>query len=112
MLVVPPLGHTTCCMQRLVHVVEVPQTFGIEAPHTWLPEHMPHERTLPQPSPVTPQLAFCAAHVVGVQMGVPHWLAMTAPQLCPAGQVPQSSALPQPSPAIPQPMFCAAHVVG
>jgi hypothetical protein len=66
----------------------------------WVASQVPQVSVPPQPSETVPQVAPCAAHVVGVQ---PHWPGVPPPpQVWGAGQVPQSTVPPQPSGAVPQ----------
>jgi hypothetical protein len=65
---------------------------------------------LPHPSEMMPQLAPCAAHVVGVH---PHWFIMLPPpHVFGIVHPPQSIVWPHPSEMPPHVAFCAAHVVG
>ena len=71
---------------------------------------MPQLSTLPQPSPIWPQLAPAPAQVMGVQ-ALPQWLAVPPPpQICGDVQVPQVMEPPQPSGTEPQ-LSPAGHVV-
>jgi hypothetical protein len=88
-----------------VQLGEVPQTFGIAAPQTWLapPQDVgPQLMTVPQPSVANPQLNPCCAQVRGMHGGVPHTFGIVTPQACPVVHVPQSSVPPQPFAAMPQ----------
>jgi hypothetical protein len=65
---------------------------------------------LPQPSAIAPQDTPCAAQVVGVQLGVVHWL---FEQSCVALHgLPQSRMLPQPSEVCPHMRLWLWQVLG
>jgi hypothetical protein len=68
---------------------------------------MPHCCNPPQPLPAGPQLMFCDAHEMGLQLGAPQWPGMPPPpHVCGATHGPQSSNPPHPLPAGPHVMFC------
>src|SRR5260221_33672 len=74
--------------------------------------HAPQSIVPPQPSPDGPHFTPSSAHVLGVQLLVPHFRGVLAPQVAGAAQVPQPSAPPQPSAHEPHSYPSAAHVVG
>ncbi len=87
------------------------QPTGAHAPQL-LELHTPQSRVPPQPSPIGPQFAFCAAQFVGTHGGRPHREGVPPPPHVSGGMhMPQSIAPPQPSPAGPQFTPAAAHVV-
>jgi hypothetical protein len=78
-------------------------------PHVCPVGHIPQSIKLPQPSPIGPHVTPCAEHVVGVQLGVKHWL---FEQSWFVAQVPQPRMLPQPSEAGPHCSIWLWHVAG
>jgi hypothetical protein len=88
-----------------------PQVFATPPPpHVWGAVQLPHESWLPQPSGIEPQVAPCAAQLVGVQ---PQTLAVPPPpQTCGVAQVPQSSVWPHPSEMAPQSSPALVQLVG
>src|SRR5262245_66444055 len=87
-----------------------PHTFGTPPPpQVWGAVHTPQVSVPPQPLEIVPQVAPCAAHVVGVQpqtLGTP-----PPPQVCGAVQVPQVSVPPHPLGTVPHVAPWAAQVV-
>jgi hypothetical protein len=77
-------------------------------------EHVPQCSSPPQPSAIAPQVACCAAQLVGVQpLLPPHWLAVPPPpQVWGGVQGPQSTQPPQPSPIGPQVACSSMQVFG
>jgi hypothetical protein len=85
MLVVPPPGHVTCCVQRPVQVTGVPHVLATPAP----PHDSPGPQTgtagadgqqsiePPQPSAMKPQ--FWVPHVFFTHGGAPHTLGDAPP---------------------------------
>src|SRR6476619_5818984 len=67
--------------------------------------------TLPQPSPLGPQLKPCCVQVCGTHVA-PQTPGETEPHTWPPGQLPQSTTPPQPSACLPQVKPCCAHVRG
>src|ERR1017187_9391401 len=69
-MLVSPTGHVVWSGQRLVHVcVELTHwLLTLGPPHVWPAGHVPHCRTLPQPSPCTPQAAPSDWHVLGTHI--------------------------------------------
>src|SRR5689334_16997280 len=68
-----------------------PQTLAVPPPpQVWGDVHEPQVNMPPQLSEICPQLAPCAAHVVGVQVPMPQTLAVPPPpQVCPPLHEPQ-----------------------
>jgi hypothetical protein len=83
-------------------------------PHVSGAVHVPHCRTLPQPSPTSPQFAPSEEHVLGVQAGTPHTFAVPPPpHVALPLHVPQFAVSPpQPSATCPQFAPSDAHVAG